>query len=111
MKTHHMTTGKIKNLDSLEKEIYRLKLRQKELEHSLDKNIMGLKKNAGSMALNSIMGSGLASTISSPAGFWDALLTRILQSKKIQDGVWKLVDNVSEKIGDGIDKVASKLHR
>ncbi len=105
-----MTTGKISNLDTLEKEIYRLKLRQKEIEHNLDKNIMGLKKNAGSLVLNAILGVGLASTIASPAGFWNALVMRVLQSPKLQDGLGKLVDNVTEKLGDGIDKVASKIH-
>ena len=105
-----MTTGKISNLDTLEKEIYRLKLRQKEIEHNLDKNVMGLKKNAGSLVLNSILGVGLASTMASPAGFWNALVMRVLESPKLQNGLGKLVDNVTEKLGDGIEKVASKIH-
>jgi hypothetical protein len=104
-----MPTPKIRNLESLDSEIYRLKLRSKEIEHSLDKNIMGLRKNAGSMAINSFMQSGLIQGVAS-GNFWTNLVFRLFQSKKLQDGLGKLVDNLTDKIGDGIDKVASKLH-
>jgi hypothetical protein len=104
-----MSNSKIRNLDTLEKEIYRLKLRQKEIEHTLDNNVMGLKKNYGSMVRNSIMGGSILAGIAAPTHFWSNLIVRLLENKKLQDGAGKLVDNLTEKIGDGISHFASKF--
>jgi hypothetical protein len=106
-----MSNRTIKNLDTLEKEIFRLKLRQKEIEHNLDKNVMGLKKNYGSMIRNSVMGGSILAGIVAPTHFWSNLLVRLLENKKLQDGAVKLVDNLSEKIGDGIGHVAAKFKK
>jgi uncharacterized protein YbcC (UPF0753/DUF2309 family) len=97
-------------MESLDNEIYRLSHRQEEIEQHLDKNMMGLWSNAGSMAWNSFMQSGLIQSVIS-GNVWTNMASRLFKSKKLQDGVGKLVDNLTDKIGDGIDKVASKLHR
>jgi hypothetical protein len=104
-----MSTPKIRNLESLEIEINRLKRRQEEIELTLDKNIMGFQKNAGSLALNSFLHSDLVQSVAS-GNFWTHLIVRLLQTNKLQDGIRKLIDGVTDKLGDGIDKVASKIH-
>ena len=47
--------GKINDLDSLEKEIYRLKLESKMTEAKFDKNVEFLKKNYPQMIFNSVL--------------------------------------------------------
>jgi hypothetical protein len=65
-----MKKKKIKNLDSLDREIMRLKLRSHEIEQKLDQNLTSLKDNVASMAFNSILGSFPAK----PQGFFCHLL-------------------------------------
>ena len=106
-----MSSQKIHNLSTLDKEIHRLKLRQKEIEDQLDKNVIGLKGNFGSMAFHTIIGSGIGSYLASSTGnFWGGLVGRIFQSTKLQTGLHKLIDGITEKVGDGIDSIASKIH-
>lgn len=110
-----MSATKITGVVSLEKEILRLKFRQKELEKNLDDNVLGLRKMAGSMAINSIVGTTLGSAFSSftssPGNFWANMIMRLLQNEKLQTGVHKLVDGLTDKISTGMDKVAGKLRR
>jgi hypothetical protein len=104
-----MSTHKIRNLETLENEILRLKLRQEEIEQTLDKNIMGFPKHLGSMALSSVMHSDLVQGIVS-GNFWPQIFVRLIQNKKLQEGVRKLIDKVTDTISDGVDKVTSKIH-
>ena len=106
----NMPAPKIRSMESLDNEIYRLAKRREEIEQDLDNNMMGLWNNAGSMAWNSLMKTGLVQAVIS-GNFWTGMASRLFKSKKLQDGVGKLVDNLTDKIGDGINKVASKLHR
>ncbi len=107
-----MSATKINSVASLEKEILRLKFRQKEIEKNLDDNVMGLRKIAGTMALTSIVGSTIGSAFTnSPVNFWANMIMRLLQNDKLQTGVHKLVDGLTEKIGTGINKVAGILHK
>ena len=45
----------IYNLDSLQREVYRLKLEAKRMEEKFDRNIEDLQENYASMAMNSIL--------------------------------------------------------
>jgi len=106
-----MAHQQINNLLTLNKEIQRLTLRQKEIEDQLDKNVIGLKDNFGSMAFHTFIGSSLGSFFANSTGnIWGSLIARIFQSTKLQSGLHKLVDGISDKLGDGIDSIASKIH-
>ena len=106
----NMPSPKIRSMESLDSEIYRLSHRRAEIEQDLDNNMIGLWNNVGSMAWNSLMKSGLIQAVIS-GNFWTGMASRLFKSKKLQDGVGKLVDNLTDKIGEGIDKVASKMHK
>ncbi len=105
-----MRMPKIRSLESLDNEISRLTQRQEEIEQRLDNNIGGIWKNAGSMAWNSITQSGVVQSVIT-GNFWTSMVYRLFKSKKLQDGVGKLVDTLTDKIGDGMDKVASKFQK
>jgi len=106
-----MSSQKIHNLSTLDREIHRLRSRQKEIEEQLDKNVIGLKGNFGSMAFHTIIGSGIGSYLASSTGnFWGGIVGRIFQNSKLQTVFQKLVDGITNKVGDGIDSIASKIH-
>jgi hypothetical protein len=95
----------VKNLNTLEKEIYRLKMRSKEIEKSLDGNIESLRENYGSMAMNSFFGQKKSSS----SNFWASLTARILESEKLQNSFSKLAESLADKIGEGISHAADKI--
>lgn len=95
-------SGKIQTLDSLEKEIYKLKLHARELESQLDKNIDHLQNNYGSMIRNSIFGNKTGAS---------ALSGGLFFTEKVQEGINKIVDHLAEKATDGIDAVIDKVFK
>ena len=95
-------SGKIQTLDSLEKEIYKLKLHAKELESQLDKNIDHLQNNYGGMIRNSIFGKKTGAS---------ALSGGLFFTEKVQEGINKIVDHLAEKATDGIDAVIDKVFK
>jgi hypothetical protein len=46
----------------------------------------------------------------STGNFWGGLVGRIFQNSKLQTVFQKLVDGITNKVGDGIDSIASKIH-
>lgn len=96
----------IKNLDTLEKEIYRLKLKSKELEARFDDNIEHLQNNYGSMIRNSIFHSKKeAQPVST------TLMNAVVNNEKLQSALSRIVNHLAEKAADGIDAVIDKLFK
>ena len=56
-----MKKNSIKNVDALEKEIYKRKLRLREIEKDLGQNVDYMRDNFGSMASQSFVGPGKSS--------------------------------------------------
>jgi len=103
-----MGKQKIHDLESLDREILRLRLHKAAIEKSLDENVGKLKKNYGSMVLNSVFSQF------SPASsnIWISLIGRILENDKLRNGMQTLADKVSDKVGDGVQFATQKLfHR
>lgn len=75
--------------------IRELRMKQKSLETSLDNNFQNLKGNYFSMTLNSIFGGKRTTT-----SFWTDIVTRFMESEKLQQGVSSLVTKMADKVGD-----------
>lgn len=95
-------SGKIQSLDSLDKEIYRLKLHARDLEGQLDKNIEHLQQNYGGMIRNSIFGKKTGASAMSGGLFF---------TEKVQEGINKIVDHLAEKAVEGVDAVIDKVFK
>lgn len=96
----------IKNLDNLEKEIYRLKLKSKELEGRFDSNIEHLQNNYGSMIRNSIFSSKKETQPVS-----SSIMESVVNNEKLQGALNRIVNHLAEKAADGIDAVIDKLFK
>ena len=88
---------RIRNIEQLDRSIRELKAKQKSLETSIDHNFQSLKGNYFNMTLNSIFG-GKRTT----SNFWAGIVTRFMESEKLQEGVSNLVNKVADKIGDAL---------
>ncbi|MFN5480470.1 MAG: hypothetical protein ACK43J_07780 [Chitinophagaceae bacterium] len=85
----------IRNIHQLDRAIRELRDKQKSLEQSLDTNFQNLKGNYFNMTLNSILGGKRSTT-----NFWADIVSRFMESEKLQQGVSNLVSKLADKIGD-----------
>lgn len=102
-----MKSSHIHNLDTLEKEIYRLKLHSKKLEDNMDDNFNHLREHYGRMARNSFfskkdnlkdaLGAGIAGTF--------------FRNERLQQVIDKIVNHLAEKATEGIDGLIDKLFK
>lgn len=103
-----MKSSRIHNLDSLEKEIYRLKLHSRKLEDKMDENFTHLKENYGRMARNSVFGK-------KDGSMKDALGAGIsgafFRNERLQQAIDKIVGHLVEKATEGIDALIDKLFK
>ena len=95
-----MSKQKIHNLDSLEKEILRLKLHQKETERRLEKQWVKLRHNFGSMFFQSFKRKKESDT-NQKQGFFDS----IFNNEKVDE----TLHNISDKIKTGVSGVVNGL--
>jgi hypothetical protein len=94
----------IKNLDALEKEIYRMKLEARQLEEKLDTNFSYLKDNYGAMAINSLFHKKKKNE-DSTEGFFDSFI----KNDTIKTVVSKVTDHIADRAADGINDLIDKL--
>lgn len=87
----------IKNIHSLNKRISDLKLKQYKLEDRIDDNFQNLRENFVGMSLNSVFGKK-----TSAGSFWAEIVTHVMESEKLQQGVKNFVTKVTDKIGDAL---------
>ena len=86
---------RIRTIDQLDMTIRELKMKQRSLETSLDNNLQNLKGNYFNMTLNSVFGGKRSTT-----NFWADIVTRFMESEKLQDGLSNLVSKMADKVGD-----------
>jgi hypothetical protein len=99
---------KIKNLDALEKEIYRLRLEAKVTAGKLEENFDRFQQHYGKMAMNSIFNSASAGK----EKVKEKIFSSIWENEKVQNGINKIVDHLADKAADGINSLVDKiLHR
>lgn len=99
---------KIKNLDSLEKEIYRLQLEARNTAGKLEKNFDHFQQHYGSMTMNSFF-SGASK---GKEKIKEKLFSSVWENEKVQNGVNKIIDHLADKAAEGISNLVDKiLHR
>ena len=101
-------TTKIKNLDTLEKEIYRLQLEARNYKDKLERNFEYLQKHYTSMAINSFF----KKNSSTEEKVKEKILNTLWENEKVRTGIDKIVDYVTEKASDGVETLLDKMfHR
>lgn len=100
-----MKKNNIRTVDALEKEIYKRRLRLRDIEKDLGKNVDHMRDNFGSMAYQSLIGPGK----SSPMGLTGNLMLKAINNEKLQNSLAEFVERLAEKVGDGIHKVTEKI--
>jgi hypothetical protein len=88
---------RIHNIQSLNRSIYELREKRKDIEAKLDANFSNLKGNYFNMTLNTIFGGR-----KSPTHFWADIVTRVMESEKLQHGIGDLVTKAADKIGEAL---------
>jgi len=99
-----MKAKNIHNLDSLEKEIYRLQLAAKLIEEKLDHNFDHLHENFSSMAMNSFFCSK-----KNKSSEKDNLFSEVLNNEKLNSVLSKVTDRMAERAADGVTKLVDKI--
>jgi hypothetical protein len=94
----------IHNLDTLDKEIYRLKLEAKNIEDKLDDNFEKLRHNWFSMSMNSIFHKK-KNEESSKSHFFDSFF----KNDGFNAVVNKITDHIANRASDGIDSLIDKI--
>ena len=96
---------KIKNIDTLEKEIYRLELKARDHKNKMEKNFGHLQKHYASMTMNSFFNHNA----SSKEKVREKIFSTIWENEKVRNGIDKIVDYVSEKATDGVETLLNKI--
>lgn len=95
---------RIHSLDSLEKEIYRQKLRAKSLEKKLNDNFDYLQENYGSLVKNSILKSGNSGE--SIVGF---IIRTFVGHEKLQEVLLRVANPLADKAAHWIDQLIARM--
>lgn len=98
-------SSKIRNLDSLEKEIWRLKLEAKNTADKIENNFEYLQHNYGSMTMNSIF----SRSSSKGESVKEKIFTSFWENEKVQAGINKIVDHLADKTAEGIESLLNKI--
>lgn len=98
MKTINMSKP-IRSIQVLNRSIRELRDKQKTLEGKMDESLMNLKGNYFNMTLNSVFGEKKAHT-----HFWASILSRFMESEKVQQGIGNLVEKLIDKLGNIMKK-------
>ena len=97
-------TKNVRNLDSLERELYRLELDAKNIEGKLDHNLGHLQENFSSMAMNSLFCNKNNKEEDKESRFGS-----FLKNEKINTVVNKITEHIADRAADGIDKLIDKI--
>ena len=85
----------IRSIQELNRSIRELREKQMALEGKMDESMMNLKGNYFNMTLNSVFGERKSHT-----HFWASILSRFMESEKVQQGIGNLVEKLVEKLGN-----------
>lgn len=94
----------IRNIDTLAREIYRLKLEAKNIEEKLDHNFEHLQQNCYSMTMNSFFHKK-RKTGEEKNSFFDSLC----KSEVFNTAVHKVTDHVATRTSEGIENLIDKI--
>jgi len=94
----------INNLESLDREIIRLRSRTKELEKELDEKLDYLQDNYSSMMMKSFLPA-----IIQRGGIAGGILQFVFQNERLQDSILKLAERLFNKVSDGVEFIVDKI--
>jgi hypothetical protein len=94
----------IQDLQSLDREIYLLRTRAKELEEKIDLSFNYLQEQYSSMTMKSVFPFLLQK-----AGITGAVVQVLLQNKRFKESLGNLADYLFDKVADGLDSLNEKL--
>jgi hypothetical protein len=95
---------RINSLQSLDKEIYRLKLEAKRMEEKMDENFDQLQENFFSMTLNSLLHRRWKNES------WSTnIVAGLLNNERLQNALSKLISYAAEKTGEGLDALLNRI--
>lgn len=94
----------IHNLDSLEKEIYRLKLEAKNIEGKLEQNFEHLQDNYYSMTMNSFFKKSERHH-EAKSGFFDSFF----KSESFNAAIHKATDHIASRAAESIEDLVDKI--
>lgn len=98
------STKNIHSLHSLEKEIFKLQLKARAIEDTLDHNFDHLQDNFNRMAWNSLV------RYKSNKQSWSAgVVQGLLGQDRIQDALAKLVAFLADRLSDGLDGLINRV--
>ena len=95
----------IRNLDTIEKEIYRLKLEAKNIEEKLDNNLTFLQENYFSMIMNSFFHRRKHKEDEGKTSFMDSFF----KSESFRNAVNTAADHIANRAAEGIEKLVDKI--
>lgn len=96
----------IHNLDTLEREIYRLKLEARNIEEKLDNNLEHLQENYFSMTMNSIFRDKKQHD-GEKTGFFESFF----KSEAFAAALNKITESIASRTASGIENLVEKIFR
>ena len=93
------------NLDTLEKEIYRLQLKANNTRNKLNDNLEYLQDHYTSMTVNSVLNRSSCRK----EKMKEKVISLIWENEKIQDGLDQIIERLADKTSDGIENLLSKI--
>jgi hypothetical protein len=99
-----MSKRRIRGSESLDRVIYRKKMRLKEIESALGRNMEELPGQVPRMALYAFLGMKQKPGMS--PGVPGQLMSMALENEKLQSALAVLIDRIAEKLGIGLEKLA-----
>lgn len=98
-------TRKYHNLDTLEKEIYRLQLEAKNKREKLNSNFEHLRDHYTSMTMNSVFNH----SADRKEKLKEKIINSIWENEKIQEGLDQIIERLADKTSDGIENLLNKI--
>ncbi len=99
---------KIKNLEALNTEIYRLQLKAKNTADNLDKNFDHFQHHYASMTMNSFF----KKSASGGEKVKEKIFHSVWENEKVQEGLGKIIDHLADKAAEGLSHIVDRiLHR
>jgi hypothetical protein len=98
-------TKHIQTLGSLEKELFRQRLKAKTLENKLDENFNYLQDNYSSMVKNSIFKSA------DGQGMGSSIVRALLKHDRLQEALISLASPLADKAAGWIDSLMERMNK
>jgi hypothetical protein len=101
-----MANKKIHSVESLEKEIIRLRQKAKGLETKMDDNFSYLQEHSSALMINTLLSGFIIKNKESVSG---SIFNFLLQSERLQKTLSKLSDVAVDKVANVIDALINKI--